>query len=110
MNEELLNKRLDERKRSLEESLVDGRRLVADAAAEGRDAGRLHDLVVRVAEYEARLIANKIASTGGVDELTSALLRGADDAWSGRGNDLRRSSFDAFRDEARRFVDFVRFS
>lgn len=33
------------------------------------------------------------------------LAEGADDEWSGRGNDLKRVEHDGFRYEARRFLD-----
>lgn len=41
------------------------------------------------------------------NHLTRKLLRGADDTWSGRGNDAKRSEFDGFREAAERIMDML---
>lgn len=43
-----------------------------------------------------------------IKELTEGVLRGADDEWSGRGNDLRREKFDGYRATARTWINVFR--
>lgn len=47
--------------------------------------------------------AERIAATREV--ITSTLVLGADDTWSGRRNDMRRAAFDDVRETARRLLD-----
>jgi hypothetical protein len=79
---------------------------LAAAASTGSPASHLNDLVqaVGVAEAVARLrldvaqMLRENQETGDIREtLLNELLRGADDAWSGRANDLRRATHDGVR-------------
>lgn len=53
----------------------------------------------RYAEDEGKPVGRLVTSI-----LTSRLLRGADDRWSGRGNDGSRALFDGFRTAAERII------
>ena len=69
--------------------------------------GDLNETAGRLETYQSVLnIITMLAYDNAVDdiegnvrtELTSHVLRGADDAWSGRNNDSRRRHFDGTRD------------
>lgn len=75
-------------------------------AASTSDTSRLNDLVQTVAVVEAvariRFDVAEMLRAGAASEdvretLLDELLRGADDAWSGRANDLRRATHDGVR-------------
>lgn len=80
----------------------------------------LEDMVLRIAEQEGREkvrnVATTIMSATGLDNetkwrevkdwTTNMVLMGAEDSWSGRGNDMRRAFHDGVRDEARRILDY----
>lgn len=81
------------------------------------DPDHLDRLVQRYAAEQGRTDARWAARSGlsgeqgsegrARDLLTARLLRGADDEWSGRGNDARRSRFDGFREEARKILETI---
>jgi hypothetical protein len=84
------------------------KRLVLAARSEELDIEKLHYLVVDIAQSEAvaRLFATA-ADIVAVDPeslpqwIQEQSLRGADDSWSGRNNDLRRSVYDSKLDALR---------
>lgn len=92
---------------------------VIECAQAGQDADRIMRFTYELAEADARrrIAERMLLATGRrrnegdtpLDLLTAVKLvaiaaagelldRGADDTWSGRGNDLRRATFDAQRD------------
>lgn len=92
--------------------------LAEEATAETTSSQMMLDAVTKIAQHEvaARMhtgAARIIANHGPADVrewATERLLDGADDRWSGRGNDHQRSQFDAVRDAVRdilRIVDKV---
>lgn len=96
--DEELNKPLVYSRESLIESVQSGARYtdLADAVnAVARAQGRVQ---VRT------LLRNALAMGASVEairlQITSLLLNGTDDEWSGRTNDARRAHFDGFRAEA----------
>lgn len=62
------------------------------------------------AEYTfVRVLANGADRTKQVEYLMTVLSRGADDEWSGRGNDSKRASFDAVRRWASDQFDHIKY-
>lgn len=82
---------------------------LADMATDGVRSEQLASVLVRLAEAEGRLtVARQINALkdnpDALDEaFTRLLLRGADDGWSGRTNDVRRAYFDGVRSEVEDF-------
>lgn len=81
---------------------------VASAATSGAGAAELDDRVRALASIEGQLaVASRLARAIEADldreeqvaVLFQLLQDGADDSWSGRGNDLRRARFDGVRRE-----------
>jgi hypothetical protein len=54
---------------------------------------------------EGRFTTLKQTQAFGMKRLTAKLLRGADDTWSGRGNDARRSEADGYRKMAEALIE-----
>lgn len=86
------------------------RERLVTAATEGQAADELATIVEAITRAEAvakvrytvgQMLANGSASNDIEGYLTDRLIAGADDSWSGRGNDLKRAAFDAVRDEIR---------
>lgn len=83
------------------------RAVIADLAAKGASAETLGAEIHRLARLEGASVvtlAKTFEPEDGVKHVTGYLLRGADDTWSGRGNDLKRAWFDGLREAARGFV------
>lgn len=86
------------------------RERLVTAATEGQSADELATIVEAITRAEAvarlrysvgRMLANG-SNTNEIEAyLTDRLIAGADDTFSGRGNDLKRAAFDAVRDEVR---------
>lgn len=78
------------------------------ASAIGANDAWAHALLI-VKYYDGTTIAKDFSLIGPaiLDSLTSKLLQGADDSWSGRGNDVARSQFDGFRNAARGITDLL---
>lgn len=97
---------------------IDIAEVIAAGGANVTSSEELHALTKRVAEHEVRkhwgMLGCKIiafAEREGEDaeqlirkEITDALVSGADDTWSGRGNDLQRIRHDALREIARKIL------
>jgi len=104
---------------SANKMLADYRATIAKAAADPHTADYLNDLVIKLAEAEGSTTAiirvqralqyqANHPENGDVDwqqDLVDLILNGADDSWSGRGNDVKRAQFDGLRKQARRLLD-----
>lgn len=109
---------------NLTQRVETARAALADAVATCAVSEVLTDLAhsVGVAEAELdvwRTVDGNLASPTALDALTALdrayqawvdaiLASGADDTWSGRGNDLRRAKFDARRRQVERVADLRR--
>lgn len=106
---------------------IDGaRKEMADVLAEGQRGadqmvyafhGIAHAEGVAQARYMVRSIAKAAVEAGWSEAEVSAKItdamfdrasNGADDQWSGRGNDVKRAKFDGFMVEAKRWVDVAK--
>lgn len=76
------------------------------AAAEGVASARYMVRGIAHAAVESGMTEAEVAA-----KITHAMFEraavGADDTWSGRGNDVKRAQFDGFMAEAKRWVDVV---
>lgn len=105
----------DETVTELRATLTSQRDALAVAAVTGSGYEELQRLLESVAEAEARAdtVANavfllslpKMTNETLAFRLTYDLTTGADDRWSGRGNDIKRTYFDAKRDVTVRIVE-----
>lgn len=115
----LKNLDLAEAERMIESGMAGveaARAKVAKLATEGYRAEELGRAVAFLAECEGALKAITLVQRGLAyadrtgetvdlkDELLDVLVVGADDSWSGRGNDLKRSEFDGYRAQARQLL------
>lgn len=101
----------------VEQMVQSARQKVADVAAEGmiRD---LSNAVNNVAHWEGaheaffikeRLESRDVAPALIAMELAGRMGNGADDSWSGRGNDVQRSRFDGFREAAQSIIRDIQY-
>jgi hypothetical protein len=83
-----------------------------------KTADALSDLTNKIAELEGRLALlytiercwqHKQDAARLLAWLAGDIARGADDKWSGRTNDVKRSNFDGRCDEARRWISACEF-
>lgn len=91
--------------------------MVEAATDETKLADYLYDRAVTIAKYEAHLglayavqryTSHESCTVELVrDHLMEVLLAGADDEWSGRGNDLRRVVFDVKRRVVREYLQVL---
>jgi hypothetical protein len=99
---------VDDHREAAEKSLNRARNDLAQAVTDRVSSRDLLDYLHSVAQLEVRLEILTLVETAineydarGEDVYTDLLemfvLNGADDSWSGRGNDLRRVRFDAAR-------------
>ena len=93
------------------------RRTLVAEAKDGVDTGTLDSRVRMIAEAEAMARAftrlAQVAEARGVEatrtQCATLLTEGADDTWSGRGNDVRRAAHDGTIDAVRRTLDFIQY-
>lgn len=105
----------DETVTELRTTLTGRRYALAVAAVTGSGYEELQRLLESVAEAEARadtvayavrlLSLPKLTNETVAVRLLHDLTTGADDRWSGRGNDIKRAYFDAKRDVTVRIVE-----
>ena len=65
--------------------------------------------VAEVHYLKERMEANGVSPELIALELAGRMSHGADDSWSGRGNDVQRSRFDGFREAAQIIISNVRY-
>lgn len=85
-------------------ALTAARAELAGLLTEGKSLRVLGYYIDRVAELEGKLKAITDYELGNRDALITELIAGSDDAWSGRGNDIRRAIFDGYRKQANRLI------
>ena len=100
---------MQNRTAAMTETLIaEKRAYLAALAAEGR-IGDLARTVNEIAALEGahlvratdeRSMVNGLETDERLEVLTDLLLRGADDTWSGRTNDVNRAHFDGIRETA----------
>lgn len=57
---------------------------------------------------DEKMAANGLDTAERIEVITDLLLRGADDSWSGRGNDTQRAHYDGIRDAASTVLNRLR--
>lgn len=77
--------------------LENQRQALAKEILDGTSTERLACPFEHLAVLEGELKAYTVAALGGVSQVTRLLLQGADDKWSGRGNEQKRAYYDGVR-------------
>lgn len=106
MNEIDISTVLGERVEGFKKAMTSYRQTLCDEATNEHRAeylaGTLNSLATLEGKYEAWSLAQDVWERTGderkvVDAVFQKLTYGADDGWSGRTNDVKRSIFDGFR-------------